>query len=46
MSNPIIVRRITALYTSGRITAEAVGRYVDEGIITQAEADEILGANA
>jgi|ADurb_Cas_02_Slu_FD_contig_21_933069_length_360_multi_3_in_0_out_0_2 hypothetical protein len=46
MSNPIILRRIKSLYTTGRITAEAMGRYVSEGLITQAEADEIMGVNA
>lgn len=46
MSNPIILKRIKKLYASGRIAAEAVGRYVSEGIITQEEADEILGTDA
>lgn len=46
MSNPIILKRIKALYASDRISAEAVSRYVAEGIITQTEADEILGADA
>ena len=46
MSNPIILRRIKALYAAGSITAEAVQRYVTAGLITQSEADEILGVNA
>ena len=46
MSNPIILRRIKALYVSGRITAETVLRYVTDGLITQEEADDILGVNA
>lgn len=45
MSNPIILKRIRALYEAGRITAEAVLRYVAEGLITQEEADEIIGGN-
>lgn len=46
MSNPIILKRIRALYTAGRITAEAVEMYVTNGLITQAEADDIMGVNA
>jgi uncharacterized XkdX family phage protein len=45
MSNPIILRRIKALYASGSITTEAVLRYVAAGLITQEEADEIIGGN-
>lgn len=45
MSNPIILRRIKALYAAGSITADAVQRYVSAGLITQAEADEIIGGN-
>jgi hypothetical protein len=46
MSNPIILRRIKSLYTPGRNTPEPMGRYVSAGLITQAEADEIMGVNA
>ena len=43
MTNPIILRRIKKLWDAGRIDADAMAAYVDSGIISQAEADEITG---
>ncbi|MEA4912185.1 MAG: hypothetical protein VB092_06215 [Oscillospiraceae bacterium] len=43
MSNPIILRRIAALYAAGRIDDLILARYVANGILTQQEADAVMG---
>ncbi|MEA5051769.1 MAG: hypothetical protein VB021_09925 [Oscillospiraceae bacterium] len=43
MTNAIILRRIAALYAAGRIDDLILARYAANGILTQAEADAIMG---
>ena len=43
MTNPMILQRITALYEAGEIDDAKLAVYVEKGIITQEEADEIKG---
>ena len=44
MTNKVILDRIGALYKAGEITKLAA--YIEAGLITQVEADEITGGNA
>lgn len=44
MANPIILRRIKKLWEAGSVDAAAMATYVTNGLITQAEADQIMGA--
>ena len=46
MTNAIILRRIAALYAAGEIDDAKLAVYVEKGIITQEEADEIKGGTA
>lgn len=43
--NQIVYDRIKLLYNQGRITEAQVYIYVDKGIITQEQADEIIRGN-